>query len=85
MYVCNCHGIREAEISQSIRTGATTLRALREVLGVGTCCGKCVCDVRSQLKRELVHDGECTGCGRCKGASVSEARKFDVGEPMAVC
>lgn len=67
MYVCNCQGIRETEISQTIRSGATTLRALRQALGVGSGCGKCVCEVRDQLHRELSVHG-CTGCGECKRA-----------------
>lgn len=66
MYVCNCQGVREREISQVIQAGATTMKALREVLGVASCCGKCAIEVREQLQREVrqTRGGECHGCGQ---------------------
>lgn len=74
MYVCNCQGVRSAEISSTVRAGATTMRALRDSLGVGTGCGKCVCEVRRQLEVELAA-GECTNCGNCKRESRRAGRQ----------
>lgn len=83
MYICNCHGVRESEISQTIQSGATTLKALRQALGVGTCCGKCVTDVRDQLHREAgTRHGGCKGCGKC---SRSDARQSFAEPALAVC
>ena len=79
MYVCNCHGVRESDLSSSIRNGATSVRELRRLLGVGSGCGKCVCDVRAQLKAEL-SDHECTGCGRCGKAEAG--RRHSSGAPV---
>jgi len=50
MYVCVCHAVTNRDISATIAQGATTFKALREQLGVATCCGKCSQDVRSQLR-----------------------------------
>ena len=64
MYVCVCHAVTTRQISASIAGGAETFRALRDELGVGTCCGKCTQDVRSQLRQEC--GGHC-----CKQAPLS--------------
>lgn len=76
MYICNCHGVREQEIASSIDAGHTTLRALRETLGVGTCCGKCVCDVQRQLHDTLAGKSGAArqGCpGHCAAAAAGHA------------
>jgi len=52
MYVCVCNAITTRQISVTIAEGADTFQALRDQLGVGTCCGKCSKDVRSQLRQE---------------------------------
>jgi bacterioferritin-associated ferredoxin len=62
MYVCVCHAVTDRQISASVAMGATSLKDLREELGVGSCCGKCARDVREQLRSEL---GSCQGCGGC--------------------
>jgi len=81
MYICNCHGVREEEIASSIDAGHTTLRALREVLGVGSCCGKCVCDVRRQLHDTLADKGGATRHG-CPGHCAAAAAHGDAGQPL---
>jgi len=65
MYVCVCHAVTSRELSSTIAQGATTFQALRETLGVGTCCGKCSKDVRSQLREAC---GGANGCA-CARAS----------------
>lgn len=41
MYVCLCNAITEQEIRQAAADGATELQALKDGLGVATCCGTC--------------------------------------------
>lgn len=64
MYVCVCHAVTDKQISATIAQGATTLRALRSELGVGSCCGKCARDVRSQLQQECAGRGGCPCAAR---------------------
>ena len=78
MYVCNCNGVRERELTQGIQAGLHTVKALREALGVGTCCGKCVCDVRKHLQ---AHQSS----GRCHGGCHGSVRSFEVELTPAHC
>ena len=58
MYICICNAVTESEIRGAVTLGATTVSDLREGLGVGTCCGKCVPDAHKVLKqcaRECAH------------------------------
>lgn len=41
MIVCICHNVSERKIRQAVDAGSTTMPALREKLGIGSCCGKC--------------------------------------------
>ncbi len=42
MYVCLCHSVTDTDIRHLVRTeGVTSMRDLREQLGVSTQCGKC--------------------------------------------
>lgn len=42
MYVCLCQNVTDTEIRRRVRTGeVSSLRELREQLGVATQCGKC--------------------------------------------
>lgn len=52
MYVCVCNAVTTRQISASIAEGADSFRALREQLGVASCCGKCSKDVHRQLRQE---------------------------------
>lgn len=64
MYVCVCNAVTNRQISASIAEGANTFKALREQLGVATCCGKCSKDVRSQLRQECSSPTGCACVGR---------------------
>lgn len=66
MYVCICHAVTDRQISASIAVGANSLKALRDELGVGDCCGKCAKEVRQQLRSELGEGSGCGGCGACR-------------------
>lgn len=42
MYVCLCHNVTDKDIRHLVHTeGVTSMRELREQLGVATQCGKC--------------------------------------------
>lgn len=56
MIVCVCHNVSERKIRQAVDAGMTTMPALREKLGVGTCCGKCHSCAKSVL-RECLEQG----------------------------
>ncbi|HWH41021.1 MAG TPA: (2Fe-2S)-binding protein [Usitatibacter sp.] len=51
MYICNCMGITEREIRGAVDLGCETVADLGRDLGVGTCCGKCVPEAGSLLRR----------------------------------
>ena len=53
MYVCICNGVTEREIRQAVGLGVTTLKELRDGLGVGGCCGKCGSCAKDILRDEL--------------------------------
>lgn len=42
MYVCVCKAVTDSRIREAVQGGACTLRDLRNELGVGSGCGKCV-------------------------------------------
>ncbi|MCB1695021.1 MAG: bacterioferritin-associated ferredoxin [Pseudomonadales bacterium] len=51
MYVCLCKGITDTQIRAAIDAGASSLRDLRNTLGVASQCGKC-----GVLTRDIVRD-----------------------------
>lgn len=50
MYVCLCKGITDGQIIAAMEEGATSIRDVRDQLGVMTQCGKCAC-----LTREIMN------------------------------
>lgn len=42
MIVCVCNRISDREIHAAVELGADSVHALREHLGVGSCCGRCM-------------------------------------------
>jgi bacterioferritin-associated ferredoxin len=41
LYVCVCNAVTERDIKVAIDHGATSMKALNRVLGVGSQCGAC--------------------------------------------
>lgn len=41
MYVCICHDIKDKQIKNALNQGVTSMSALKDELGVATCCGCC--------------------------------------------
>jgi bacterioferritin-associated ferredoxin len=51
MYVCICKGITDTQIRAAVQDGASSLREVRNTLGVASQCGKC-----GILTREIVRE-----------------------------
>jgi bacterioferritin-associated ferredoxin len=60
MYVCICKAVTEREIQSCLHDGADSFERLQDRLGVGTCCGRCKCDVQRMMSEH------CNGCGECR-------------------
>jgi len=50
MYVCVCRAVTDSKIRQAVAEGACSLRDLRNDLGLGTGCGKCVPQAHQVLR-----------------------------------
>ena len=65
MYVCLCNAVTDTQIHELVRReGVTTMRELRQHLGVATQCGKCARCARDVL-REAVSEAD--GARSCPG------------------
>ncbi|MEB3767243.1 bacterioferritin-associated ferredoxin [Acinetobacter sp. MD2] len=53
MYVCLCRGITDQDIKDAIANGAESFRDVRELLDLGTCCGRCAPEARDIIHEEL--------------------------------
>ncbi|HBI69335.1 MAG TPA: 2Fe-2S ferredoxin [Massilia sp.] len=53
MIVCVCNNISDREIRQAMDLGITSVAELRQELGLGTCCGKCVSYAREVLNEHI--------------------------------
>lgn len=51
MYVCICKGITDTQIRATVEAGASSLREVRNSLGVTSQCGKC-----GVLTQQIVQD-----------------------------
>jgi len=51
MYVCVCRAVSDSKIRQAVEQGACTLRALKDQLGVGSVCGRCVPEARELIEQ----------------------------------
>lgn len=49
MIVCVCKNVSDRQIRAAMADGATTVRAVRNQLGVSTCCGKCAPQVKGMV------------------------------------
>jgi len=49
MYVCVCKAVSDKKVRRAIDNGACSVRALRDELGVGSVCGRCVPDARAMI------------------------------------
>jgi len=49
MYVCVCRAVSDSKIRHAVEQGACTMRALKDQLGVGGVCGRCVPEARQLI------------------------------------
>lgn len=53
MYVCLCRGITDQDIKDAMQNGAQNYRDVRDMLDLGTCCGRCAPEAKSIISDEL--------------------------------
>ena len=53
MYVCLCRGITDQDIKDAMANGAESYREVRDLLDLGTCCGRCAPVAKSIINEEL--------------------------------
>lgn len=53
MYVCLCRGITDQDIKDAVSNGAESYRVVRDLLDLGTCCGRCAPEARAIISDEL--------------------------------
>ena len=58
MYICICNAVTEHEIRGAVALGCRTVADLKQDLGVGSCCGKCVPEAHKLLKSCAAKDRE---------------------------
>jgi bacterioferritin-associated ferredoxin len=49
MYVCVCRAVSDSKIRRAVEQGACSMRALKDQLGVGSVCGRCVPEARQLI------------------------------------
>jgi bacterioferritin-associated ferredoxin len=59
MYVCVCNAVTERQIHKAVNEGAKTVKHLKETLGVGRDCARCVGCAKACIKeaQEENHHG----------------------------
>ncbi|KAF7275939.1 hypothetical protein GWI33_011083, partial [Rhynchophorus ferrugineus] len=50
---CLCRGITDQDIKDAMQNGAQSYREVREMLDLGTCCGRCAPEAKSIISDEL--------------------------------
>ncbi len=59
MYICLCKGITSTQLVDAVNNGAGNMKAVRNQLGVGTQCGRCVCEAKAIVKDMVAsNDGQ---------------------------
>ncbi len=53
MYVCVCKAVSDKAIRRQVADGACSMRELKQCLGVGSQCGKCIPTAQQVLAQSL--------------------------------
>lgn len=53
MYVCLCRGITDQDIKDAVANGAESYREIRDLLDLGTRCGRCAPEARAIISDEV--------------------------------
>jgi bacterioferritin-associated ferredoxin len=59
MYVCVCRAITDRQIRAALKSGASSMRDLRQQLGVCGACGKCGPYARDMLAKHTTEMQDC--------------------------
>ncbi len=51
MYVCVCKAVSDRAIRKAVSGGICTVKGLKEHLGVGSVCGRCVPEARALIEQ----------------------------------
>ncbi len=57
MYVCLCRGVTDGHIREAISEGCCSYRDVRQATGVAGQCGKCACEAKNVVRKELAKLG----------------------------
>lgn len=66
MYICVCKAVSDKRIRQLVDEGATSMRELKQCLGVGSQCGKCVPAAQELLTHTLQNQNKFTNQIPCQ-------------------
>jgi bacterioferritin-associated ferredoxin len=58
MYVCLCKGITDTQIRAAVEDGASSIRDVRNRLGVASQCGKCGILAQEIVREALMDSGD---------------------------
>ena len=84
MYVCLCNAVSDKQIVKAAREGACCVRDLRERLGVGARCGKCVPTAREVLQAHApAFEQAGPGCASQAGPGLSRVIAIDTVPALA--
>ena len=61
MYVCICRAVTDRAIRREVDAGACTVRDLRQRLGLGSVCGRCVPEARRLIVEQIDAVGDRAG------------------------
>lgn len=58
MYICLCKAVTDKDIHRAVSNGATTMRCMRQLNGVGSQCGRCVGHAKEVIGEALAQANE---------------------------
>jgi bacterioferritin-associated ferredoxin len=79
MYICICKAVSDKAIRQEIAAGASSMRELRQCLGVGSQCGQCVSAAQQLLSKELTRELACTAATVSRSETTTSASAVSQG------
>ncbi len=62
MYICVCKAVSDKRIERSVDQGVRRLKDLKDLTGLGSCCGKCVPEARRVLSDALARQSAREHC-----------------------
>ena len=69
MYICLCEPVTDKQLRSAILDGASTMRELRQKLGVVKQCGRCAKATLAILEETLSGQSDCDSCGNANSCA----------------